>query len=172
MTLPVEEIVFRSRALAQAHPFTPRAEAYLRSIVAREQSVQPADEIGVWAGYAIRVGYCLRRVEENDSGSDPSPPQATDLVSGDLDDLSTDIADRIRGEEADGLLLYPEPLVVEALDRIIAGEVDRRLSHGSDEIDKGTFDQLEAYIAWWVIKGYALRIAELLGTEETKVAQT
>lgn len=167
MSLPVEEIVFRSRALAQAHPFTPRAEAYLKSVVAREQSVQPAPEIGVWAGYAIRVGYCLRRVEENDAEASGPLQEAAD-ISGDLDRLSSDIADRIRTETAGALLLYPEELVVEALDRIIAGEVERRLSHGSDKIDRETFGELESYLAWWVIKGYALRVAELLGTDDAK----
>ncbi|MBA2725618.1 MAG: hypothetical protein H0U53_06480 [Actinobacteria bacterium] len=163
MTLSVEEIVFRTRALAQAHPFTPRAEAYLKATVAKEQSVQPAPEIGIWAGYAIRVGYCLRRVEENDSGKDLGSPSISGAPD-DLDELATLIADRIRGEAADELLLYPEPLVISALDHIIAGEVDRRLSHGSDEIDQETFGQLEAYLAWWVIKGYSLRIAELVST--------
>jgi hypothetical protein len=50
--------------------------------------------------------------------------------------------------------------VIEALDRIIAGEIERRLSHWEDTIDQQTWEELEDYIAWWVIKGYAMRVAE------------
>lgn len=157
MTLPLDDIVFRTRALAQAHPLSPRAQAYLKATVAEQQAQQPVPEFGIWVGYALTVGYCLRRVEESDTDVTIAPPP--DLAE-DLDELSTEIADRIRTEKADGLLLYPEPLLVSALDRIIAGEVERRLSHGSDEIDRETFEQLEAYLAWWTIKGYALRVAE------------
>jgi hypothetical protein len=57
-------------------------------------------------------------------------------------------------------LRYPEEKVIEALDRIIAGEIDRRLSHWEDTIDPQTWEELENYIAWWVIKGYAMRVAE------------
>lgn len=157
MTLPLDEIVFRTRALAQAHPLSPRAEAYLKRTVAAQQEEQHAAEIGIWAGYALTVGYCLRRVEESDTDVVMhAPPE----LPTELEECSTEIADRIRTEAADDLLLYEEPLVVSALDRIIAGEVERRLSHGSDEIDADTFAQLEAYLAWWTIKGYALRVAE------------
>ncbi|MFN2388952.1 MAG: hypothetical protein ABR575_05025 [Actinomycetota bacterium] len=162
MTLPLDQIVFRTRALAQAHPFTPRAQSYFTEVVGREQSLQEVPEIGTWAGYAITVGYCLRKVEESDADSSLDPPPG---LPADLDACATDIADRIRTERAGGLLLYPEPLLVDALDRIIAGEVERRLSHGSDEIDAATFAQLETYLAWWTIKGYALRIAEQLELE-------
>lgn len=157
MTLALDEIVFRTRALAQAHPFTPRAQAFLTASVAEQKEQQGFDEIGIWAGYALTVGYCLRRVEESDTGAELG--KAPDL-SGDLGELSDTIGDMIRAGTADELLLYPEPLVVSALDRIIAGEIERRLSHGSDEIDRDTFERLEAYLAWWTIKGYALRIAE------------
>lgn len=157
MTLPLDDIVFRTRALAQAHPLSPRAQAYLTAMVAEQQEQQPAPEFGIWAGYALTVGYCLRRVEESDTDAKLEPPPG---LPEDLEELSTEIGDRIRTEDADGLLLYPEPLLVSALDRVIAGEVERRLSHGSDEIDRETFEQLEAYLAWWTIKGYAVRVAE------------
>ena len=157
MTLALDDIVFRTRALAQAHPLSRRAQAYLTAMVAQQQEQQPAPEFGIWAGYALTVGYCLRRVEESDTDTILQPPTG---LPEDLDELSSEIGDRIRTEQADGLLLYPEPLLVSALDRIIAGEVERRLSHGSDEIDQETFEKLEAYLAWWTIKGYALRVGE------------
>lgn len=157
MTLSLDDIIFRTRALAQAHPFSPRAQAYLNETVARERVEQPAEQIGVWAGHGLTVGYCLRCIEEDDT---EQTPDLDTLPQGDLDALSTDIADRISGERAEGLLLYPEPVVVGALDRLIAGEVERRLSHWYETIDQESFEQLEAYIAWWTIKGYALRVAE------------
>ena len=165
MTFSPDELVFRARALAQTHPFSPRAQAYLRATVAREQEQQHAVEIGTWAGHALTAGYCLRRVEETDA--DGALERREDLP-GDLEELSSEIADRIRTERADDLLLYPEPLVVDALDHLIAGEVERRLSHGSDSIDQETFSQLESYLAWWTIKGYALRVAEQVMSEEVK----
>lgn len=157
MTLALDDIVFRTRALAQAHPLSRPAQAYLKRMVSEQQEQQPAPEFGIWAGYALTVGYCLRRVEESDADGTLAAPPGLPV---DLDELSTEIGDRIRTDQAEGLLFYPEPLVVSALDRIIAGEVERRLSHGSDQIDRDTFEQLEAYLAWWTIKGYALRVAE------------
>ncbi|HVM35991.1 MAG TPA: hypothetical protein VM784_11685 [Actinomycetota bacterium] len=161
MTLPLDQIVFRTRALAQAHPFSARAQSYFMDAIGVERKNQPAEEIGIWAGYAMTVGYCLRKLEESDARGMLSIPEDLIVVS-DLEELTDDIAERISDERADGLLLYPEPLVVEALDRIIAGEVERRLSHGSDEIDRETFATLENYLAWWTLKGYALRVAEVL----------
>lgn len=158
MTLPLDDLVFRTRALAQAHPFSREAQAYFTRTVARERKEQAAEEIGVWAGHAITVGYCLRKVEEIDAEEAAFRPPLG--LPEDLDERSTEIADLIRTEGAGELLLYPEEFLVAALDRIIEGEIERRLSHGSDEIDRETFEQLEAYLAWWTIKGYALRVAE------------
>lgn len=162
MTLPLDDLVFRTRALAQAHPFSQEAQAYFTRTVARERKEQAAEEIGVWAGHAITVGYCLRKVEEIDAGEDAFVPPTG--LPDDLDERSTEIADRVRTERAHGLLLYPEEFLIAALDRIIAGEVERRLSHGSDEIDRDTFAILENYLAWWTLKGYALRVAEQIGS--------
>lgn len=160
MTLPLDQIVFRTRALAQAHPFSRRAQSYFMHTINLERKNQPAEEIGIWAGYALTVGYCLRKVEETDAPGTVQVPADFSPDISDLEEVTTDIADRIRTERADGLLLYPEPLVIDALDRIIAGEVERRLSHGSDEIDKETFADLENYLAWWTLKGYALGVAD------------
>lgn len=158
MTLTQDELMFRSRALAQSHPFTPQAQSYLNRTVARERADQAAPEIGIWAGMAMTAGYCLRRVEEMDADGVLDAPPA--LGGSDLDELSTKIAELIRTDGAEGLLLYPEAEVVDALDRMIAGEVERRLSHWEGTIDDNSYEQLESYIAWWTIKGYALRVAE------------
>ncbi|HEX8769597.1 MAG TPA: hypothetical protein VF711_02375, partial [Acidimicrobiales bacterium] len=66
--LSAEELAYKSRALAQAHPLTPLAKTYLDKAVAEQRTSQPVPEIGIWAGGALINGYCLRRVEEEDMG--------------------------------------------------------------------------------------------------------
>lgn len=160
VVLELEDLIFRTRALGQAHPFTPRVYRYVNAVVARERTTQPVPELGIWAGHAITAGYCLRRVEEEDTGS------VAELIPGslpdDLDGAATRIAELIRTEGAGPYLLYPEDHVVEALDRLIGGEVDRRLSHWEGTIDEDSWHEIEGYLAWWTIKGYALRIADVL----------
>jgi hypothetical protein len=171
MSRPLEEIIFQTRVLAQGHPFSGPGDAYLNQIVARERTEQSVPEIGVWAGYAITAGYCLRRFEEEDTGHGPDAAPASESSDvgtpssvEELDELSTEIADRIRSENPGDLFLYTEDAVVDALDHLIAGEVERRLSHWAETVDEETFAELEAYVAWWTVKGYALRVAERLVT--------
>lgn len=157
----LDDIIVRARALAQTHPFSPRAYRYLNHIVARERTEQPVPDIGIWAGHALTVGYCLRRVEESQTGRRPDPGSAASLPD-DLDQAATRVAAAIRTEGADPYLLLPEEQVVAALDRMIAGEVDRRLSHWTGTVDEDSWRELEEYLAWWVIKGYGLRVADEL----------
>lgn len=169
MTLTLDEIVFRSRALAQTHPFTHNAQAYVNQTIAKERKEQPAEAMSAWASHAITVGYCLRRIEEDDTGhsakTQPAAPSADPAV---LDDRSTELADVIRKTDArtPDFYLYPESLLIDALDRIIFGEVERRLSHYADKLDPQTFEELESYIGWWTLKGYCLRVAEQLVAAE------
>ena len=163
MTLGAEELSYRARALAQAHPLTPLAKRYLDQAVAVQRTSQPVPEIGIWAGAAMLCGYCLRRVEEEDSGvhleavadegAFPGPDQ--------LDEVAGQVAADIRGDDAGAHLLSADPdAVIDALDRIIFSEVRNRLDHWRDSIDDKAWEELEEYITWWVVKGYALRVAE------------
>lgn len=170
MSLTLDEIVFRSRALAQTHPFTHQAQAYVNATIAREREEQPAEAMSDWASHAITVGYCLRLVEEDETdrhpklaGGDPSPEDAQVL-----DDRSTQLADRIRSDDPGGLdfCFFSESMLIDALDRIIFGEIERRLSHYSEKLDPQTFEELESYIGWWTLKGYCLRVAEQLVAAE------
>ena len=165
MTLPLHDIIFRSRALAQSHPFTARAQAYLNQIIAQERANQPAPDMSFWASQAITVGYCLRKIEEDDSGKTMaaagSSPGSADAHET-LDQFTDDLVERIQNDSASEFYLYPEALIVDALDHIIGGEIERRLADIAEKVDKQTFEELESYIGWWTLKGYCLRVAEQL----------
>ena len=165
MSFGAEELSYRARALAQAHPMTPLAKRYLDQAVAVQRTSQPVPEIGIWAGAAILCGYCLRRVEEEDAGvrlevvgEDDALP---DLEQ--LDETAGRVAADLRTDDAGGHFLTDDPdAVIDALDRIIFSEVQNRLDHWRESIDDKAGEELEEYIPWYVVKGYALRVAETL----------
>ncbi len=67
----------------------------------------------------------------------------------------------MRSDASSSHFLAGDERVVAALDRIIASEVNRRLEHWRDSVDDAAWAELEEYITWWVVKGYALRVAEV-----------
>ena len=159
-SLSAEDLAYRARALSQAHPLTALAKDYIDRAVADQRTSQPIPEIGIWAGGATINGYCLRRVEETEAGLDfeVSDGELPDLDS--LEEATTRIAAELRTDGAGGHLLGEEDRTIEALDRIIASEVSRRLDHWKDDVDQAAWGELEEYLTWWVVKGYALRVAE------------
>jgi hypothetical protein len=159
--LSAEDMAYRARALAQAHPLTDLARAYVDRSVAEQRTSQPIPEIGIWAGAAAIGGYCLRRVEESEVGMDLAPSDEDGLPDLDaLEESTARIAAELRVEGAGGHMLGDEDRNIEALDRIIASEVSRRLDHWKEDVDQAAWDELEEYLTWWVVKGYALRAAE------------
>lgn len=160
MTYTAEELAYRARALAQAHPLTPLAKRFIDEAVATQRTSQPIPEVGIWAGAATIAGYCLRRVEEVEAGMELEPDDEVQPDLEQLDEAATGIAAALRTDEAATHLLGDEERTVEALDRIIASEVTRRLDHWRDDIDDKAWDELSEYLTWWVVKGYALRAAE------------
>jgi hypothetical protein len=159
-SLNAEDLAYRARALAQAHPLTTLARQYVDRSVAEQRTSQPIPEIGIWAGAAAIGGYCLRRVEESEAGLDlaASEEDLPDLDA--LEEATSRVAAELRSEGAGGHILGDEDRTIEALDRIIASEVSRRLDHWKDDVDQAAWDELEEYLTWWVVKGYALRVAE------------
>lgn len=164
-TDPAEAVAFRARALAQAHPLSTSARRYVEAAIADQGLSQPMPEIGMWAGQALLNGYCVRRVEEAEAGMAAADPSA-DSQSGsvlpveDLSEAVDHIAGELRAGSARRFLLNDEDQTVETLDRIVASEVDRRLHAMSDSVDDHAWDELSDYLAFWVTKGYALRVAE------------
>ena len=154
-------LAFKARALAQSHPLTPLAKRYIDRAVADQRMSQPIAEIGIWAGYALTNGYCLRRVEEDAAGLVLGP---SDSAEPDLDRLEEEagrIAADLRTDEGPRHILGDDRETIEALDHIIASEVERRLDHWRDSVDEAAWAELEEYITWWAVKGYALRVAEM-----------
>ena len=154
-------LVFEARTLAQGHPLTPLAKRYVDRAVSQQRLDQPLVEIGIGAGYALTNGYCLRRVGEHGAGLVLA---ATEGADDDLDHLDAEagrVAAELRGGDAGRHILGDEKETIAALDSIIAGEVERRLDHWRDSVDEAAWTELEEYIAWWAVKGYALRVAEM-----------
>jgi len=150
--------VFRTRALAQTHPLSRVVTNYVREVVAQESVEQPLADIGTWAGAALTIGYCLRKVEEVDHlGNNPAVDPAIDQAV--LVEAARAIAATIRAERADGLL--PVAQLVETLDSLIRAEIERRLDQWNDTITDEIRRQVEDYLAWWVVRGYSLRVAEV-----------
>ncbi len=158
--LEADELSYRARALAQAHPLTPLAKRYIDQAVEEQRSAQPMVEIGMWAGAALLNGYCLRRVEEVEAGLDLAPADDAQPELEQLDEASAQIAADLRSDDASKHLLSDDERVIEALDRIIASEVSRRLDNWKDDVDQTAWGELEEYLTWYVVKGYALRVAE------------
>lgn len=155
-------LVFEARALAQSHPLTPLAKRYIDRAVADQRLSQPINEIAIWAGYALTNGYCLRRVEESAAGLALGPAEEVDLDLLDrLEEEAARIAADLRTEEGARHILGDDQETIAALDRIIASEVERRLDHWRDSVDDEAWAELEEYITWWAVKGYALRVAEM-----------
>ena len=164
MGMSADELAYKSRALAQAHPLTRLAKSYVDRCAEAERASQPLPEIGTWAATALITGYCLRRVEETEAGLELSATDVADAGRIDLDLLDAEaarVATDLRTDGAPRRVLGDEDAVISALDRIIASEVDRRLGNWRESVDDEAWVELEGYLTWWVVRGYALRVAEM-----------
>lgn len=108
-------------------------------------------------------------VRAEDAGVKPEPvgagsePAGGELVGAGSDDLSGAIAaaaESLRAGEAEQVTLLDPAVVVSALDRVIATELDKRQEHLREQLDDAEWSELEDYIAWWTVHGYALRAVE------------
>lgn len=165
MSLGPEDLAFRARALAQGHPLTPLAKAFIDRTVEEQRKTQRLPEIGTWADAALITGYCLRRVEEDVAGLTLTAREAVELSFEDLDEAALSIAADLRSGERSHVLGDDdgdaEERTVAALDRIIASEVDKRIHNWKESMDHAARAEVEDYITWWTVKGYAVRAAEM-----------
>lgn len=159
MAVDAAERAYKARALAQAHPLTNVARRFRERAVAQEELDQPMVELARWAGEALLKGYCLRRVEEQDAGYGGELAQdGADLAL--LEAQTTEIAADLRGGDPVPHLLGEADLTFGALDRIITSELSSRADNYREAVDAAGWRQFEEYIAWWTVRGYALRAAE------------
>ena len=154
----VADLCFAARALAQTHPMTEAALRYRQQCFDAERARQPVAELADWASTALLVGYCLRRSEEQRVPQDrlPAVSAANEI---DLERVAA-LSEALRTGDADRVSLLSAAVAVAALDRIIATELDKRHEHLREQLDDGEWSELEDYIAWWAIHGYALRASE------------
>lgn len=162
----VDDLCFTARALAQTHPMTEAAHRYRQRCHRAERSRQPATEPADWASTALLVGYCLRRAEEQRAGAEPvggigaAGVELAGPGSDDPSDAIAAVAESLRTGEAERVTLLAPAVVVSALDRVIATELDKRQEHLREQLDDAEWSELEDYIAWWTVHGYALRAVE------------
>lgn len=156
----VAEMCFAARALAQSHPMTPAALAYLRDRLEDERGRQPVGEPADWAGAAMVVGYCLRRTEETRV---ERPPVLQETAAADLGAGAAALAGTLRDGDAGAVTLLAPAVTVGALDRLIGTELDKRREHLREQLDDDAWAELTEYLAWWVVHGYCIRAAEAPG---------
>ena len=161
MTGPdAEDLARQARTLAQAHPLSPLAGEFVNKSVTEQSASQPVPEIGTWAGACLTNGYCLRRVEENQAGLVLQVQADAEMGVDALGAEAARIAADMRLPDSGVQFLIDEEQIVTALDRIIASEVGRRLDNLRSAIDREAAAEIEEFLTWWTVQGYALRVAE------------
>ena len=90
-----------------------------------------------------------------------SPDELPDLD--DLDAKTAEIATALRSDD-DALRPYmisDEERLLDVLDQVIGSEVRNRLENTNQVLTSPARAELEDYLTYWVVRGYALRAAEL-----------
>lgn len=166
--MQAEELAYRARALAQAHPLTDAASAFRAERVDLERARQGMAQFAEWAATAFLSGYCVRRVEETAVGDERSgsPPACVDThpsqpttSGGSLSGEKVEtIAAALRAGEP--VTLIDDTIVVEALDRVITSEIAKRADQWEEQVSAADWADFAAYVSWWVTFGYGARAAE------------
>lgn len=154
------DLARQARTLAQSHPFTPVAGQFVNESVAEQTKSQPTPEVGTWAGACLTNGYCLRRVEEIQAGLVLQVQAGSSVSAAALGVEAARLAASLRSSGAGIEFLIAEDDVIGALDHIIASEVSKRLDDLRNSIDKEAAAEIEEFLTWWTVQGYALRVAE------------
>ena len=121
-------------------------------------------ELSSWAATAFLTGYCVRRVEESICVDDR--PATCDRPPGADWEL---LWERVGALAAASLVDPSSPtpvtrlsraVIVGALDAVIGREVDKRNEHVREHLSPLDWSQFEAFVAWWVMHGYAIGVVE------------
>ena len=165
----IDDLAFRARALAQAHALSPRAASYRTWRLRRDEESHPVPELSSWAATAFLTGYCVRRVEESicvdDRPATCDRPPDVDWPGVDWELLWERVAALAAASLVDPSSPTPvtrlsRALVVGALDAVIGREVDKRNEHVREHLSPLDWSQFEAFVAWWVMHGYAIGVVE------------
>lgn len=159
----VDDLCFRARALAQTHPLTPAAFRYRQECFERERASQPNVEAADWAATAFVVGYCLRRSEEQLAGAVATEMSVDDASHAQFAEAAHQVSWHLRLGDPEAVCLLPASVVVEALDALVASELDKRVEHMREQLSDDAWDELATYLTWWLVHGYSLRAGEING---------
>lgn len=160
--LEADQMAYRSRALAQTEPFTQLARKVLDQAMTAEREAQPGN-FSVWANAAFTKGYCIRRVEEDDVALELVAAPAEDLPPVErVLELTDTIVTALRTEDVDlsEHMISGEARLFDVLDQVIGSEVRNRTDNADTNLSPRARGELEDYLTYWVVKGYALRAAE------------
>ena len=160
----IDDLAFRARALAQAHALTPRATSYRTWRLRRDEESHPVPELSSWAATAFLTGYCVRRVEESicvdDRPATCDRPAAAEWELAWERDASLAASSLVDPSTPAPVTRLSRAVVVGALDAVIGREVDKRNEHVREHLSPLDWSQFEAFVAWWVMHGYAIGVVE------------
>lgn len=160
----IDDLAFRARALAQAHALSTRATAYRTWRLRRDETSHPVPELSSWAATAFLTGYCVRRVEESmcvdDRPTKHDRPPDADWEQAWERSAKLAAACLIDPSAATPVTRLDRAIVVGALDAVIGREVDKRNEHVREHLSPLDWSQFEAFVAWWVMHGYAIGVVE------------
>jgi len=169
--LQADQMAYRSRALAQSEPFTELARRLMSEWMDTERNAQPGN-FAIWANAAFTKGYCVRKVEEDDVALSFDTPPGDAMPPADAVTKKTDeFVASLRSEHADlsPVLIADEGRLFEVLDQVIGSEVRNRTDNAGTISARARLE-LEDYLTYWVVRGYALRAAEAATGAITKTS--
>ena len=170
MLLAADQLAYQARALAQSDPFTSLARRSMDRAIDEERKAQPGN-FAIWATAAFTKGYCVRRVEEEDEGVTylALPDDALPDVD-QVDAKTAEIAAALRSDDESlhAYLISDEERLLDVLDQVIGSEVRNRIENTNTTLTSTARAELEDYLTYWVVRGYALRAAELATGALTK----
>ena len=160
----IDDLAFRARALAQAHALSPRAASYRTWRLRRDEESHPVPELSSWAATAFLTGYCVRRVEESicvdDRPATCDRPPGADWEMAWERGAALAAASLVDPSTPTPVTRLSRAVVVGALDAVIGREVDKRNEHVREQLSPLDWSQFEAFVAWWVMHGYAIGVVE------------
>ena len=126
---------------------------------ARDASDHPIPELATWAATGFLTGYCVRRVEESWPTANLEHSSSGECNTNDAWETSAaSFANQFAANQNSTIIEHS--VVCDALDDVIAREIDKRAEHVREQVTPADWEQFESFIGWWVLHGYAIRAVE------------